>query len=171
MKNRLENYITNHYYELLAVAKKYTKNDDWSFELLNDVLFQILSNENLKIGVEDKEIKYYIIRCLMVNWCYPSSTFYRKNKKPSMDTIDISEALGLVEEETGQNHHQILDLIESEYSELEWNKRLLFDKYLILGSLKKVSTNTSIPLTNVHKIIKETKNTIKANTFKKLNNE
>jgi hypothetical protein len=39
----------------------------------------------------------------------------------------------------------------------------------VLGSLKKVSTDTRIPLTSIARYVKETKQTIKQNTFRKFN--
>jgi len=171
MKNKLEQYITNHYYDLLAIAKKYTKNDDWSFELLNDVLFQILSKEKLNIGVEDKDIKSYIIRCLMVNWCYPTSPFYRKIKKPMLNDVELNEALHITNEESETSRHKLLELIEIEYSELNLLNKVIFEKYMLLGSMKKVSSDTNFSLGSIHKYINDTKNTIKQNTFKKFNNE
>ena len=81
MKIEIEQYITNNYYQLLAIAKKYTKNDDWAYELLHEVLLQLYEKKELKLQLDDNSIKYYIIRMLMVNWCYESSPFYKKHKK------------------------------------------------------------------------------------------
>jgi hypothetical protein len=40
---------------------------------------------------------------------------------------------------------------------------------MVLGSLKKVSTDTKIPLTSIARYVRETKQVIKHNTFKKMN--
>ena len=79
MKNELECYIINNYYQLLKIAKKFTKNKDWAQELLHEVLFQLLDKDDINIPLENEEIKYYIIRALTVNWCQPTSPFYKKN--------------------------------------------------------------------------------------------
>lgn len=169
MRTELDRYITNNYYELLKIARKYTKNDDWAYELLNEVLYQLLSKENLNIELEDKQIKYYIVRMLMVNWCYTTSPFYRKIKK-DMFAVDLNEAISITNEESETETHRLLEIIETEYSELDWFNKLLFEKYLLLGSMKKVSTDTKLSLGSVHKFINTTKQKIKANTFKKFNN-
>ena len=171
MRAELDNYITNHYYELLAIAKKYTKNDDWADELLHEVILQLYDKKEWKIILDEKNIKYYIIRCIMVNWTYPSSPFYRKIKKPTMEHIDIQEANHITATETDQISHQIMEIIETEYSEIDWFNKLLFEKYMVLGSYRKVSKDTNLSIGAVHNYINQTKNTIKLNTFKKLNNE
>lgn len=169
MKVELDNYITKNYYQLLAISKKYTKNDDWAKELLHTVILQIYDKKEWNISLDDKEINYYIVRALMVNWCFPSSPFYRKNKNFGMQDIDIKEALNIVDEESEMEHHQLMETLEMEYSELDFFNKNLFNKYLVLGSLKKVSTDTSIPLRSVSRYISDTKEIVKQNIFKKLN--
>lgn len=171
MRKELDSYITRNYYELLKIAKKYTKSEDWAQELLHDVISQLYDKKELKIGIEDKDIKSYIIRCLMVNWCYASSPFCRKNKRVIINEVELNEALTIADEESETSTHKMLELIEMEYSELNFLNKVIFEKYLILGSMKKVSQDTNFSLGSVHKYINETKQTIKANTFKKFNNE
>lgn len=170
MKIEIERYITKNYYELIKIAKKYTKNDDWSYELLHEVILQLFDKEEIKVKLDDESIKYYIIRALMVNWCLPSSPFYRKYKKIDDMTVDIGEVLNIATEETELENHQLLEIIENEWIETDWFNKIIFQKYMVLGSLKKVSVDTSIPLTSIARYVKETKNNIKLNTFKKFNN-
>lgn len=168
MKVELDNYITKNYYQLLAISKKYTKNDDWSKELLHTVIVQLYDKKEWNISLDDESIKAYIIRALMVNWCFPSSPFYRKNKSFGMQDIDIKEVLNIVDQESEMKHHQLMETLEMEYSELDFFNKNLFNKYLVLGSLKKVSNDTSIPLRSVSRYITETKEIVKQNIFKKL---
>jgi hypothetical protein len=65
--------------------------------------------------------------------------------------------------------HEIMDIMEMEWSEQSWFNKVIFTKYLALGSLKKVSVDTTIPLTSIKRYIDNTKDTIKQNTFKKFN--
>lgn len=170
MKIEFETYITNNYKQLLKIAKKYTKNDDWSYELLHEVILQLYEQKsfNNKTKLDDNSIKYYIIRILMVNWCYPTSPFYRKHKR-EMNMVEINEVLHITEEETDIEHHNLMDIIEQEFSEVNWFNKVIFEKYLTLGSLKKVAIDTRIPLTSIARYVRETKTIIKQNTFKKLN--
>ena len=64
--------------------------------------------------------------------------------------------------------HHILEIIETEFTEMNWFHKIIFEKYMVLGSLKKVSTDTRIPLTSVARYVKETRQVIKLNTFRKL---
>lgn len=170
MNPNLEKYITYHYYELLNIAKKYTKNDYWASELLHDVILQFYDQKEYKGKVDDNSIKYYIIRALMINWCYPTSPFYRREKSRDKQLVDIEEAFDIVTEETNMDEHLLLDIVEKEWSHTNWFNKIIFEKYMVLGSLKKVSADTSIPLTSIHKYVNDTRKTIKQNAFKKLNN-
>jgi hypothetical protein len=105
----------------------------------------------------------------MVNWTYPSSPFYKKHKR-EMRNVDLTEAMNLASEETNIESHILLELMEIEWTELNWFNKIIFEKYMVLGSLKKVSKDTTIPLASVGRYIKETKEIIKANTISKYEN-
>jgi DNA-directed RNA polymerase specialized sigma24 family protein len=170
MKIEIEQYIQKEYYKLLIICKKYTKNDDWASELLHEVILQILERQQLKLKLDDNSIKSYIIRCIMVNWCYPSSPFYRKYKR-DMKHVEITEALHLVSEDSNFDKHKFLDIMEEEFSDVNWFNRLIFEKYLTLGSLKKVAMDTTISLPSISRYVNETKKQVRINTFKRFNNE
>ena len=163
----VELFITKNYYKLLGIAKKYTKNDDWSYELLHEVILQLYNKKELKLKVDDQSILSYIIRMLMVNWCYPSSPFYRKHKKDLHHQVDLSEAIQMTMDESNTEEHRLLELIEVEWAELNWFNKIIFEKFMVLGSLKKVSKDTTIPLSSVGRYVKETRATIKNNTINK----
>lgn len=169
MKNEINSYLTRNYYFLLGISKKYTKSDDWAYELLHEVILQLFDRDDIKVKLDDESIKSYIIRAIMVNWCYPNSPFYRKYKRKNIITIDVKEAIHITTEETDYNNHQLLEIIETEWTEIDWFNKIIFEKYMVLGSLKKVSQDTSIPLPSIGRYIKDTKNKIKENTFRKLN--
>jgi len=171
MNTHLEKYITYHYYELLAVAKKYTKNDYWASELLHDIILQLYDQKEYKGKVDDNSIKYYIIRVIMVNWCYPTSPFYRREKQREKYMVDLEEALNITTDETNIDNHKLLDIVEQEWSHTNWFNKIIFEKYMVLGSLKKVATDTSIPLTSIHKYVNDTRKSIKEVSFKKFNNK
>lgn len=170
MKIEIEKYITNHYYELKNVCNKYTKNDDWASELLHEVILQLYDQKEFKCNLDDNSIKYYIIRAIMVNWCYPSSPFYRKYKKKEFVTLDISEVLNITTQDNETDVHELMSILEDEWSHTNWFNKTIFSKYLQMGSLKKVSVDTTIPLTSIKRYVDETRTSIKVNTFRKLDN-
>lgn len=171
MKIEIETYITKNYYELLNICNKITKNDSFAGDLLNDVLLQLYDKEEIKLSkLDDNSIKYYIIRCLTINWYSKTSPFYRKVRRESTLFNELFEVNNLIEDDSIFSNHDIYEIIETEFTELNWFHKIIFNKYLTLGSLKKVSTDTRIPLTSVARYVKETKQTIKQNTFRKLNN-
>ena len=170
MKIELEKYITNHYYELLKIAKKYTKDDDWASELLHEIILQLYEQKEYEGKVDDKSLKYYIIRIIMVNWCFPSSPFYRKYKKNKFIDVDIMQVMNITTQENETDVHELMNILETEWSHTNWFNKIIFTKYLTYGSLKKVSKDTTIPLTSIKRYVDETRKTIKLNTFRKLDN-
>jgi hypothetical protein len=169
MIKEVEQYITNNYYELLAISKKYTKNDDWSYELLHCVIEQLYNKKEWKIKLDDNSIKYYIIRCLMVNWTYESSPFFKKHKQDKR-FVELNESIEMIVDVTSDfDTEEFLCILEQEFSELSWFNKIMFEKYMLLGSLKKVSKDTTISLASCSRYIKESKKEVKFNTIKKYN--
>lgn len=170
MKIEIEKYITNNYYQLLNISKKYTKNDDWAYELLHEVILQLYDKNEVNVKLEDKDIKYYIIKMLMVNWCYPSSPFFIKHKK-ERNTVELNDAIHVMNQESEMDSHKFMEIMEQEFGEVNWFNKVVFEKYMLLGSLKKVSVDTSISLPSIGRYVKETRTQVKLNTFKRYNNE
>ena len=171
MIKEVEQYITNNYYKLLKIAHKYTDNDDWASELLHEVVLQLYDKKEYNLKLDDESIKSYIIRCLMVNWCYPSSPFYKKYKKDNFTHVKMNDAIQVMKNETEMDEHKFMDIMEQEFQDQSWFHKLLFEKYLTMGSLKKVSLNTKISLPSIGRYIKETRTQVKLSTFKRYNNE
>jgi hypothetical protein len=171
MKIEIEKYITNNYYLLLSIAKKYTKNDDWASELLHEVILQLYDKKELKLQLDDNSIKFYIIRMLMVNWCYDSSPFYKKHKKHNITTVELNDAIQIMNQESEMDSHRFMEIMEEEFGEVNWFNKVIFEKYMVLGSLKKVSIDTTITLPSIGRYVKETRTQVKHNTFKRYNNE
>jgi hypothetical protein len=167
----VEQYIARNYYKLLKIAHKYTDNDDWASELLHEVVLQLYDKKEYNLKLDDESIKSFIIRCLMVNWCYPSSPFYKKHKKDNFTHVEINDAIQVMKNETEMDEHKFMDIMEQEFQDQSWFHKLLFEKYLTMGSLKKVSIDTKISLPSIGRYIKETRTQVKLSTFKRYNNE
>ena len=74
------------------------------------------------------------------------------------------------EQETFESE-QLFQILEEQYSELDWFRKSILDMYLTLNSLKAVSRKTTIPLTSISRYIKEGKAQIKNNVINRLNDE
>jgi hypothetical protein len=170
MKIEIERYIAKNYYELLNICNKITKNDSFAGDLLNDVILQLYDRDNIRLNkLDDNNIKYYIIKCLTINWYSKTSPFYRKVRRESTMYNELFDVANLIDDEDIFKEHHIMEIVETEFTEMNWFLKVIFEKWVLLGSLKKVSMDTKIPLTSVARYVKETKQTIKQNTFKKLN--
>jgi hypothetical protein len=167
----VEQYIAKNYYQLLKIAKKYTKNDDWASELLHEVVLQLYDKKELKLNLDDTSIKAYIIRCLMVNWCYPSSPFFKKHKKHNNTHIELSEIMELVQKDSELEEHRLMDILEQEFGDVNWFNKIIFEKYLTLNSLKRVSLDTKITIPSIGRYVKETKTQVRFNTIRRFENE
>lgn len=172
MTPEINDYITKNYYELLKICNKITKNDTWAGDLLNDVLLQLYEKKEIKLKkLDDNNIKYYIVKCLTINWHSKTSPFYRKIKKESTLYNELFEVMDRPTEDDIFETHKLLDIMEMEWTEVNWFNKIIFTKYLTMGSLKKVSVDTTIPLTSIARYVNETKATVKHNTFKRFNDE
>lgn len=170
MKPEINNYITKNYYELLNICNKITKKNTLAGDLLNDVILQLYDRKEIKLkSLQENDIKYYIIKCLTINWYSKTSPFFRKVRRESTLYNELFEVTNLIDNDEVFKEHHILEIIETEFTEMDWFHKIIFEKYMVLGSLKKVSTDTKIPLTSIQRYVNETKQVIKHNTFKKMN--
>jgi hypothetical protein len=170
MKPEINNFITKNYYELLKISNKITKNDTWAGDLLNDVLLQLYEKKEINLKkLDDNSIKYYIVKCLTINWYSKTSPFYRKVRRESTLYNELFEVSNLTDTDDVFKEHHILEIIETEFTEMNWFHKIIFEKWMVLGSLKKVSVDTKIPLTSIARYVRETKHEIRQNTFKKMN--
>jgi hypothetical protein len=170
MKIEIERYIAKNYYELLNICNKITKHDTFAGDLLNDVILQLYDRNNINLNkLDDNSIKYYIVKCLTINWYSKTSPFYRKVRRESSLYNELFDVANMIDNNDLFTEHQIMELVETEFTEMNWFHKIIFEKWMVLGSLKKVSTDTKIPLTSIARYVKETKQVIKQNTFKKMN--
>jgi hypothetical protein len=107
----------------------------------------------------------------MVNWCYPSSPFYKKHKKDNFTTVELNDAIHVMNQESEMDSHKFMEIMEEEFGDVNWFNKVIFEKYMVLGSLKKVSVDTTITLPSIGRYVKETRTQVKYNTFKRYNNE
>ena len=85
--------------------------------------------------------------------------------------VDITECYEMEAEQQDFELQLLYDILEISYAELNFYQKSLLDLYLILGSMKKVSQNTNIPITSISRYIKEAKETIKRDVNKTLYDE
>ena len=73
----------------------------------------------------------------------------------------------LTNDDEHKTYEDMLTAVELEFAELQWFSKRLFELYLTLGSLKKVSNETQIPIASVGRYIREVKQEIRLNVIKK----
>ena len=169
MTPEIEQYVIKHYNELKAICLKITKHSSWAEDLLNDVLLQLWEKNDIKLSnLQDSNIKAYILRCITNNWYSETSPFYRKVKRESSLYSDLKDIADVPIEDNEIHEHLLMETMEEQYGALGWFQKDLLSRYLILGSYKKVSVQTRIPLNSVHTYVKKAKEELKLNVFKKL---
>lgn len=169
MKKCIESYITKNYYKLQTIAKTITKNHNLSNDLLHECILQLYDKDDIILKeYSDDQIRYYIVSIMRINWYSKTSPFYYKVRREFLNYSDIKEVLDMESEQENFEKQIIFDILEVEYSELTWFHKSIMDLYLTLGSLKKVSKKTSIPLASVGRYVKESKKQIRDNILKKI---
>jgi DNA-directed RNA polymerase specialized sigma24 family protein len=177
MNKEVENYLTKHYYELLNISKKLTKGHELSQELLHEVVIQLYDKKEIKLkSYCDNSIKYYITAILRTNFYSKTSPFFYNIRKESQTYLELFDEynyqtipdIPFEEEEIALEKENIMCILEQSYVELEWWQRSLFDLYIVLGSIKKVSKKTRIPVSSVSRHIREIRTKIKLSVINKL---
>jgi len=172
MHKEIEDYLTRNYYQLLTIAKRLTKNDQLSQELLHECILQILEKEKLVLkSYDDNSIKYYIVAIMRINYFSKTSPFYyRIRRERIIMNVDITTCWDMSYEQEEFETEELYQLLEEEYCELNWFKKSLLDMYLALNSsMKAVSRKTNIPIQSISRYIKETRQEVKSNIINKLN--
>jgi hypothetical protein len=164
MNCKVEEYIKNNYYILLGISKKITKGNELHQELLHEVIVQLYEKKviNLK-QYDDDSIRYYITAVLRINWYSKTSPFYYKIRKERATYTELTFDMSYTTEQESFEKQELFDILEREFTELDWFRKSLMEMYLTLGSLKKVSQKTTIPLSSISRYIKESKEQIKTN--------
>jgi len=164
MNCKVEEYIKNNYYILLGISKKITKGNELHQELLHEVIIQLYEKKiiNLK-EYDDDSIRYYITAVLRINWYSRTSPFYYRIRKERATYTELTFDMSYTTEQESFEKQELYDILEKEFTELDWFRKSLMEMYLTLGSLKKVSQKTTIPLSSISRYIKESKEQIKTN--------
>jgi len=171
MNKEIEKFITTNYYQLLSITKKITKNHQLSQDLLHEVILQLYNKGQIILQeYSNDQIKYYIVSVIRINWHSNTSPFYYKIRKDSSKYTNIEEIFDLADDtQLDFEKQQLFDILEQSWCDLDWFRKSLFEMYLTLGSMKKVSKQTRIPLSSISRYLKESKEQIKNTIFIKTN--
>ena len=180
MNNKVELYITKHYYDLLNIANKITKGHELSQELLHEVILQLYDKKEINLKKYcDNSIRYYITAVMKINYYSKTSPFYYRIKKESETYRDFYDEMNYTpiydfedEEHTlALEKENLICILENEYIELSWFEKSIFDLYIVMGSIKKVAKKTNIPVSGVARYVKEIRIKIKNNIEERLKDE
>ena len=173
MNKTIEEYITKNYYNLLTIAKRICKtNTDIHQELLHEVILQLYDKERINLkSYDDNSIKYYITAVMRINYYSKTSPFYYKIRRERiLMNVDLSTCYDLPSEQESFESEELFELLEQNYSELDWFRKSLMDMYLTLNrSMAAVSRKTTIPIQSISRYIKEAREQVKTNVINKLN--
>lgn len=165
MNVKLEEYIEREYKTLQNISMNITngnKND--ADELLHGVLLSLLDRtpSNFDKFKSDNDFKYYIVRCLSINWYSPTSPYHRKYKRETSKWEEL-----FVDQITAEDMNtydwekeNLICAVEKEFAELDILHKGVFELYLTLGSMKKVAKQTKIPISSISRYIKESRTQI-----------
>jgi DNA-directed RNA polymerase specialized sigma24 family protein len=172
MRKEVECFINRNYYQLLTIAKKITKNNELSQDLLHEVILQLYDKEDIVLKTyDDNSIKYYITAIMRINYYSKTSPFYyRIRRERIIMNVDIQACFDMSYEQESFETEELYQLLEENYAELDWFKKSLLDMYLSLNSsMKAVSRKSRIPISSISRYIKEIRQQTKTNIINKLN--
>jgi DNA-directed RNA polymerase specialized sigma24 family protein len=168
----IELYIVKNYKELEKICVKITDNNGWAQDLLQDVLLQLYEKDEIKLDkLDDDSIKFYIVRCITTNWYSETSPFYRKVRRESSLYNELKDITDLPVEEDNKMDERFMKIVEEEFGGLGWFHKDIFSRWLVLGSHRRVAKQTKIPVTSIGTYIREAKETVKLNVFKRIKDE
>ena len=174
MNKKIDDFITKNYDELKTISSKITHGHQQSDELLQECLLQIYEKGELILRkYDDLNIKYYIVAVMKLNWNSKTSRYHYKIRKEQKLYTELHPSFVNYikdDKEDEETYEEILKAVEEQFTELPWFSKRLFEMYLTLGSLKKVSKQTQIPLASVGRYIREIKYEIRINVQNQLNN-
>jgi len=180
MNSKVESYITNHYYELLNIANKVTKGHELSQELLHECILQLYDKKEIKLKKYcDNSIRYYITAVMKINYYSKTSPFYYRIKKEAETYRDFYDEMNYTpiydfedeEQSLALEKEKLICILETQYVNLEWFEKSIFDLYIVMGSIKKVAKKTNIPVSSVARYVKEIRIKIKNNIEEELRDE
>lgn len=162
MRKEIEEYITNNYFELIKISKTITKNHDLHQDLLHEVILQLYDKDDIILKeYSNNQIRYFIVAIMRINWYSKTSPFYYKVRREMQKYVDITEILQIEDDQQNFEKEMIFNILETSFCELTWFQKSIIHMYLVLGSLKKVSNQTDIPLTSVARYVRGAKEQIK----------
>lgn len=172
MIKEIEDYIQKNYYHLYNIAMKMTKQDPLTRDLLHECIIQLYDKEVITLkSYDDNSIKYYIVAVMRINYFSKTSPFhYRIRRERQIMNVDVATCWDLSYEQEEFEQEQIYQLLELNYSELDWFKKSLLDLYLSLNrSMKAVSRKTNIPNQSISRYINEIRKQVKTDIINKIN--
>jgi hypothetical protein len=109
---------------------------------------------------------------MRINYFSKTSPFhYRIRRERQIMNVDVATCWDLSYEQEEFEQEQIYQLLELNYSELDWFKKSLLDLYLSLNrSMKAVSRKTNIPNQSISRYINEIRKQVKTDIINKINN-
>lgn len=175
------NKVISEYYEnkeLITFFKNIA--NDWWEELRQDVFLTICDRYSDKIiGMhENKYLKFFIIRIALNQFRSKTSKFYYQNFKNNTTSIALiddemvenADAIlysNLLYEVQGETAYDIVEAkivsAENSIEKLRYFEREILKLYLQLGTYKKVSQDTGIPIRTIANGVKNAIHNVKLN--------
>jgi len=171
MNKKIEQYITDNYYQLLRIARRITKGHELSQDLLHEIILQLYNRKDITLNqFDDDTLRYYLTSIMRLNWNSKTSPFYYKMRKESLTYQPLNDIFEYEDEQMAWEKEVLLQSLEVSYSELDFWRKAMVELYLVLGSVNKVSKFTGIPKSSIIKYVKQSKEELKQNTLNRLNN-
>jgi serine/threonine protein kinase len=116
---------------------------------------------------------------MKINYYSKTSPFYYRIKKEAETYRDFYDEMNYTpiydfedeEQSLALEKEKLICILETQYVNLEWFEKSIFDLYIVMGSIKKVAKKTNIPVSSVARYVKEIRIKIKNNIEEELRDE
>ena len=84
---------------------------------------------------------------------------------------ELKDITDLPVEDNDKMEQRFMKIVEEEFGGLGWFHKDIMSRWIVMGSYKAVSVQTKIPITSIGNYIREAKEEIKHNVFKRIKDE
>lgn len=137
-------------YELLShTSRQIIKDDVYADDLFHSVVEQMLSKPNKIDKLSDKEKMYYFVRIVKNNYYSNTSPFHYKIRRHNQNNEVWEDKYDEIPDTEYNDDLPSMEWVKNQLIQMDWFSRDLFLLWMELGTLTKVSKQTTIPINSV----------------------
>jgi len=162
----INEFITNHYKEILSMSKKIVKNNDYE-EVAHYVITIFLVTPNAKELIKRGEAMKFLSGMIFRSYHSKTSPFYKLYRQNGIMVSGEEMNHHYIDDSIDEQEHEMLinkieNILNARYDDInKWFMITLFKMYIHTQNYSKLARETKIPRTTISSAVKEAKQYIK----------